>query len=230
MSLDPTSKKDTSRRGFVKEITAGASGLALASALSAALTPNPGGLMAAADETPSPDGTKYGKFFLTDNHQPPKANDFVSLNSIPPFPEIASPQTYFRGASALPGATATIGWQVFKAPVCWETPHLHKYDEFLMFLGAELPDLCKSFDAEIDFWMGSEMEKHTFTSTTIIYIPKGVLHSPLNFRVIRKPVLFHALYLGPSLDAQRVENFDLEKFNWGGPVNLKFFGPSRTKK
>jgi hypothetical protein len=231
MSLDPTGKKKaTTRRGFVKEITAGASGIAIAGALREALTPNQSGLFAAADDTPSPDGTKYGKFFLSDNHQPPKANDFVGLNSIPPFPEIASPQTYFRGASALPGATATIGWQVFKAPVCWETPHIHKYDEFLMFLGAELPDLCKSFDAEIDFWMGAEMEKHTITSTTIIYIPKGVLHSPLNFRAIRKPVLFHALYLGPSLDAQRVENFDLENFNWGGPVNLKFFGPSQSKK
>jgi uncharacterized RmlC-like cupin family protein len=183
--------------------------------------------MAAPEETKSADGTKYGKYFLSDNHQPPKANDFVSLNSIPPFPEIASPQTYFRGASALPGATATIGWQVFTAPVCWETPHTHIHDEFLIFLGAQLPDLCKSFDAEIDFWMGEEMEKHTITSTTILFIPKGVMHSPLNFRVIRKPVLFHALYLGPSLDAKRVPNFDLTTFDWGGPVNLKTFGPPK---
>jgi hypothetical protein len=231
MSQAPTTKKGTTRRGFVKEITAGAGAIALASSLQEALTPNQSALFAAADQTPSADGTKYGKYFLSDNHQPPKANDFVSLNSIPPFPEIASPQTYFRGASALPGATATIGWQVFKAPVCWETPHTHKYDEFLIFLGAELPDLCKSFDAEIDFWMGEEMEKHTITSTTIIYIPKGIPHSPLNFRAIRKPVLFHALYLGPSLDRQEtVKNFDLHSFNWGGPVNLKTFGPPPKKK
>jgi hypothetical protein len=227
MSLVRTREKGTTRRGFVKNITAGAGGLAIASSLQAALTSTQSGLMAAPAETPSADGTKYGKYFLTDNHQPPKANDFVSLNSIPPFPEIASPQTYFRGASALPGATATIGWQVFKAPVCWETPHTHKYDEFLIFLGAEPPDLCKSFDAEIDFWMGEEMEKHTFNSTTIIFIPKGIMHSPLNFRAIRKPVLFHALYLGPSLDANRLPGFDLTKFDWGGPVNLKTFGPPK---
>jgi hypothetical protein len=226
MNLFSTWKKRTTRRGFVKNITAGAGGIALASSLREALTPNQSDLFAA-EETKSTGGTKYGKYFLSDNHQPPKANDFVSLNSIPPFPEIASPQTYFRGASALPGATATIGWQVFTAPVCWETPHIHKYDEFLIFLGAELPDLCKSFDAEIDFWMGDEMEKHTITSTTIIFIPKGLMHSPLNFRAIRKPVLFHALYLGPSLDAVRVPDFDLTKFNWGGPVNLKTFGPSK---
>lgn len=227
MSVDGTPKKGTTRRGFVKDIAAGAGGIALASSLRDAITPDQSGLMAA----PSADGTKYGKFFLSDNHQPPKANDFVSLNSIPPFPEIASPQTYFRGASALPGATATIGWQVFTAPVCWETPHIHKYDEFLIFLGAQLPDLCKSFDAEIDLWMGEEMEKHTISSTTIVFIPKGVQHAPLNFRAIRKPVLFHALYLGPDLDRQnRVPDFDLTTFDWGGPANLKTFGPPKKKK
>jgi len=228
MSLVDTPKKGTTRRRFVKNVTAGAGGMALASSLREALTPNQSGLIAAPEETKSTDGTKYGKYFLGDDHKPPRAGDFVSLNSIPPFPEIASPQTYFRGASALPGATATIGWQVFIKPVCWETPHIHKYDEFLIFLGAEPPDLCKSFDAEIDLWMGEEMEKHTITSTTIVFIPKGMQHAPLNFRAIKKPVLFHALYLGPSLDRiNRVPGFDLNTFNWGGPVNLKTFGPPK---
>jgi hypothetical protein len=228
MSQAGTRKKGTTRRGFVKNITAGAGGIALASSLREALSPDQSGLFAATEETPSADGTKYNKYFLSDDRQPPKKNDFVGLNSIPPFPEIASPQTYFRGASALPGATATIGWQVFIKPVCWETPHVHKYDEFLIFLGAEQPDFCKSFDAEIDLWMGEEMEKHTITSTTVVYIPKGVQHAPLNFRAIRKPVLFHALYLGPSLDrSPRVPGFDLTTFDWGGPVNLKTFGPPK---
>jgi uncharacterized RmlC-like cupin family protein len=230
MSHDITRKKGTTRRGFFRKIMAGVGGLAFATSLRGALRPNQSKLNAAPAEAPSPDGTKYGKFFLSDDGQPPKANDFVSLNSLPPFPEIASPQTYFRGASALPGASATIGWQVFTAPVCWETPHIHKYDEFLIFLGAELPDLCSSFDAEIDLWMGEEMEKHTITSTTVVFIPKGVQHAPLNFRAIRKPVLFHALYLGPYLDrSPRVPDFDLRTFDWGGPVNLKTFAPPKKK-
>lgn len=230
MSSDNSREKDTTRRGFVKKIGAGAGSLALASSLREALMPNQSALMAAPAKTQSSDGKKYGHYFLSDDGQPPKEMDFVGLNSIPPFPEIASPQTYFRGASALPGATATIGWQVFKDPVCWETPHIHKYDEFLMFLGAELPDLCSSFDAEVDLWMGEEMEKHTITSTTIVFIPSGVQHAPLNFRVIRKPILFHALYLGPSLDREkRVPDFDLTTFDWGGPANLKTFGPPKKK-
>jgi len=230
MSLDSTGKKGTTRRGFVKNITAGAGSIALASSLQAVLASNQSELFAAPEGGQSTDGTNYEKYFLRDSGQPPKAMDFVGLNSLPPFPEIASPQTYFRGASALPGATATIGWQVFTAPVCWETPHIHKYDEFLIFLGAELPDLCSSFDAEIDLWMGEEMEKYTITSTTVVFIPKGVQHAPLNFRAIRKPVLFHALYLGPSLDREnRVPDFDLTTFDWGGPVNLKTFGAPKKK-
>ena len=206
MSLAGTRKKGTTRRGFVKNITAGAGGIALASSLREALTPNQSGLIAAPEEIQSTDGTKYGKYFLRDNRQSPKANDFVSLNSLPPFPEIASPQTYFRGASALPGATATIGWQVFTAPVCWETPHTHKYDEFLIFLGAQLPDLCKSFDAEIDLWMGEEMEKHTITESTIVYVPKGLQHTPMNFKRIDKPVLLINITMSPEYKKEVTQN------------------------
>ncbi len=166
-------------------------------------------------------GKKYEKYFLSYDGAPPKANDRVSLNSLPPFPEIASPQTYFRGADALPGATATIGWQVFNAPVCWESPHVHKYDEFLIFLGAQQPDFCSSFDAEVDLWIGEELEKHTIDSATVVFIPKGVLHCPLNFRVIRKPLLFHALYLGPTLDRTSIKDFDAASIDWEGPVNLR---------
>jgi hypothetical protein len=155
---------------------------------------------------------KYDKYFLSYDGSEPRANDYVSLNSLPPFPEIASPQTYFRGAPALPGAPASIGWQVFIKPYPLETiPHTHEDDEFLIFLGAELPDLCKSFDAEIDFWIGDELEKHTITSTTVVFIPKGVLHCPLNLRVINKPLLFHALYLGPVFRAKRLDDWDKSK-------------------
>jgi hypothetical protein len=156
--------------------------------------------------------TKYGKYLLSYDGAPPKANDRVSLNSLPPIPEVASPQTYFRGAPAIPGATASIGWQVFIKPFRLETiPHTHEVDEFLMFLGAELPDLCSNFDAEIDFWMGEELEKHTIKSTTVIFIPKGLLHCPLNFRIVNKPVLFHALYLGQEFTAKRVKNWDASR-------------------
>ena len=82
MSSDKNREKDTTRRGFVKKVGAGAGSLAIASALREALGPNQSGLVAAPADTQSADGTVYGKYFLKDDGEPPKAGDFVGLNSI----------------------------------------------------------------------------------------------------------------------------------------------------
>ena len=76
MSLVNTGKKCTTRRGFFRNITAGAGSLALASSLRGALAPDESDLIAAPKEAQSADGTIYGKYFLSDNHQPP---EFVEL-------------------------------------------------------------------------------------------------------------------------------------------------------
>jgi hypothetical protein len=79
-----------------------------------------------------------------------------------------SPQAYFRGDSDMPGANMNVGFQVFKAPVYLERePHFHREEEYLVFLGAKLPDVFSSFDAEIELYMGptlDEMEKSSSRS------------------------------------------------------------------
>ncbi|NMA24374.1 MAG: hypothetical protein GX936_01770 [Clostridiales bacterium] len=110
-----------------------------------------------------------------------------------------SPQAYFRGDKDLPGAALNVGFQVFKAPVFLERePHFHREDEYLVFLGVKLPDVFSSFDAEVHFYMGRKldaMEKVVITEPTIIKLPKGWWHSPLNFVRIDKPLLFQAVVL-----------------------------------
>jgi hypothetical protein len=69
-------------------------------------------------------------------------------------------------------------------------------DEYFAILGAELPDVFSSFDAEIELCMGPEEEKHIITKPTFVFIPKGFYHCPLNFKNINKPVLFQAIHLG----------------------------------
>jgi hypothetical protein len=113
-------------------------------------------------------------------------------------PYFAKPQAYFRGASQIPGAGANFGWQVIIEPVQLETePHTHNADEYLIFLGTTPPDLFSSFDAQADLWLGEEMEQYLIDKPTIVFIPKGLQHCPLNFRKINKPVLFTALELTP---------------------------------
>ena len=127
-----------------------------------------------------------------------------------------SPQAYFRGETDLPGAAMNVGFQVFKAPVLLETePHFHREDEYLVFLGAKLPDVFSSWDAEVHFYMGKTldtMEKVVITEPTIIKLPKGWWHSPLNFVRVDKPLMFQAVVLaGKNGMVKFVERKDGER-------------------
>jgi len=133
---------------------------------------------------------KYAKYLVTDFKAVP-----------PPFARdaIMGPQVAFSGARNIPGANANFGGELFVKPILLEKePHTHEADEYLIFLGGQLPDLFSNFDAEIDFWIGKEQEKYVITEPTIIFIPKGLLHTPLNFRKINKPVFFGVILLTPK--------------------------------
>ena len=110
---------------------------------------------------------------------------------------ILSPQAYFRGEKDLPGAGLNMGYQIFRKPIRLEKePHFHREDEYLVFLGASLPDVFSSWDAEVHFYMGptlDAMEKIVITEPTIIHLPGGWWHSPLDFVRIDKPLMFHAI-------------------------------------
>jgi hypothetical protein len=113
-------------------------------------------------------------------------------------PFIAKTQAYFRGARQIPGAGVNMGWQLFIKPILLETePHTHNADEYLIFLGNNPADWFSSFDAEIDLFLGEEMEKYLIDKPTVVYIPPNLTHCPLDFRVINKPVLFTALLQTP---------------------------------
>ncbi len=195
------SRKDndinTSRRGFFKDVTAGAAGAAIASALATLGAP----VVAGAQEEerasspffknppPWPKGTTGGKYDHLFSTQ-------LKENSITDV--VAGPQAYFRGGSDLPGAKINMGWQMFVKPYRLELEsHHHDTDEYLFFLGATLPDLVGSFDAEIEFFIGEEYEKHTITQATVLYIPAGLEHNPCDIKRVGKPMMFSALLLAP---------------------------------
>ncbi len=201
---------NSSRRAFFQDITAGAAGLAIASALTELGAPafadpqqgrgtgvGPAPKKAGPAESPffnnpppwptGTTGTKYDHLFSTKLRE----------NSI--IPDIVpGPQAYFRGDSDLPGAKINMGWQIFIKPYKLEMEsHHHDTDEYLFFLGATLPDLVGSFDAEIEYFMGKEYEKHTITQATVLYIPAGVEHNPCWIKRVTKPLLFSALQMAP---------------------------------
>jgi hypothetical protein len=201
-----SSKKDdndtTSRRQFFQGVTAATAGAAVATALSQLgvttvataqeskkAEPERASSPFFKDPPPWPEGTngtKYDHLFSTKL----KENSITDV--------VAGPQAYFRGDSDLPGAKINMGWQMFVEPYRLEREsHHHDTDEYLFFLGAELPDLVGSFDAEIEYFMGTEYERHIITQATVLYIPAGLEHNPCDIRRVGKPMMFSALQLAP---------------------------------
>ena len=194
MSSEKTNKEGSTRRDFFQGVTAGAAGVAIASALTQLGAP---AAVANAQEQafkmpempPWPKGTeghKYDHLFCT---------KFKEKSIIP---EVASPQAYFRGESHLPGVGMNMGWQQFVKPIKLELQsHHHNVDEYLIFLGTEFPDLIGSFDGEIEIFLGKEYERHIIKEATVLFIPRMFEHNPMEIRRLGKPMMLSALLLSP---------------------------------
>ena len=101
-----------------------------------------------------------------------------------------------RGSCAQPCRQS---YQIFVKPFFLDrVQHRHVKDEFLVFLGASFPNVF-DFDAHIELTIGKgeEAETYIITKPTIVRIPAGVYHCPLNFKEVNKPVLFLATLFTP---------------------------------
>jgi hypothetical protein len=75
-------------------------------------------------------------------------------------------------------------------------PHSHDYDQLLCFIGGN-PQNIFDFGAEVEITLGEEGEKHLISSTSIVYVPRGMMHCPLNFAKVEKPVTFMHICFSP---------------------------------
>jgi hypothetical protein len=86
-------------------------------------------------------------------------------------------------------ADFTLGFHYMTEAYTEVYPHTHDGHEILCFFGSN-PVNISEFDAEIEIGMGEEVEKYTITSPPAISIPPGVVHGPLTFKRVGKPVFF----------------------------------------
>ena len=122
------------------------------------------------------DERKYAKFIMTDLNT--KKDDIGTLlfaldekviNNIPFFTE-----------------TAWI-WPKSDKIVMEEKSHSHQFEEVVTLFGTD-PENPKDLCGEVEFWMGDE--KYIITQSSIIYVPKGIMHCPLIFHRVERPI-FH---------------------------------------
>ena len=65
-------------------------------------------------------------------------------------------------------------------------PHTHKSPEVMIHIGTD-PDNPYDLGAEIEFGMGTEVEKHVFNTSTLVYLPAGFMHGPWIVKKVTRP-------------------------------------------
>ena len=154
---------------------------------------------------------------------PMENNEAVAAGDDPGY--VVKPQAYFRGACQIPGSVFNVGFQIFVKPFFLDrVQHRHGMDEYLVFLGGSFPNVFE-FDADIEFTLGKagvDEELFHITKPTIVRVPAGVYHCPLNFKRIDKPIFFQAALLegvfGGIYDTPDGE----KEMKYNGPIPCKY--------
>jgi hypothetical protein len=90
------------------------------------------------------------------------------------------------------GAECSIAYHCYPPqdePMEFLIPHSHDCHQFLCFLAGNSEDIS-DFGADIEITLGEEKEVYYINKTSIVSIPPGLLHCPLIFRKITKPLIF----------------------------------------
>jgi len=136
--------------------------------------------------------TIYGKYFINPPFEPSKfgpKDDGTFTTRIRFF--CAEFAEFFGNKNI------SLQWNCVTQPGVMEmVPHSHDFDQFLFFYGGDSSDISK-FDAIVEMSLGPEGEKHIITSPKILHIPSGMLHCPLVYKVINKPIIFMNIALTP---------------------------------
>ena len=130
--------------------------------------------------------SKYSKYVIREPHMRP------------PHSEITAPIVAFnRGRVDFPEVKFSINWELIQVPFVMEKAgHTHDWDQLLCFIGSDMNNMF-DFGAEIEFFMGegAEAERFFINTTTLIYVPRGMVHGPLEYKKVNKPILFNNIVL-----------------------------------
>ncbi len=126
--------------------------------------------------------SKYGKYILRGAESGPE--------------KAAVTPAVLEGLKDWAGIQHRLSWKYVSQPATMvEEPHSHDFDEFLIFIGSN-PAEALDLGGEIELSIGEEREKHIIDTASVICVPKGLVHCPLNISRVNKPFLFCNIQLG----------------------------------
>jgi hypothetical protein len=95
-----------------------------------------------------------------------------------------------NGGRDFEGAEFSIRMHYIAGPgILIKEPHSHNFDQFYCFIGADLAN-PQEFKAEVEFSLGAEGNVRLITSPTTVHVPKDMIHGPMNFKKIDRPIIF----------------------------------------
>jgi len=94
-------------------------------------------------------------------------------------------------------ADCSIGYHCISKPISFDRPHAHDFVELLCFIGGDPTDV-RDLGAEVEVCLGEEGEKHVIDTATVVSIPAGLIHCPLNIKNVKKPIVFLEVSLTPK--------------------------------
>jgi hypothetical protein len=128
--------------------------------------------------------TKYGKYIITE--------PLVKGKSAPEMHICGEKHLCGEDlcpGSAFPGFPNEVTLFTVTEPCTVSAKHAHDYDELLYFIGGNPMNLFE-FGAEAELMMGEEDEPHIINTTTIVYVPRGLMHCPVYFKKVDSPIMF----------------------------------------
>jgi hypothetical protein len=130
--------------------------------------------------------TKYGKYIIKE-----------------PLEKGMAPMLHICGEEGCIGAAfgnfpVEVQLLCISQPIAFPHPaHAHNADEIFFIFGSN-PKNYYDFDAEIEISIGGE--KHIVDSTSIVYIPKGLVHGPIAITKVNKPFQWMHVLFTPKYD------------------------------
>ncbi|HHX74992.1 MAG TPA: hypothetical protein GX699_08835 [Firmicutes bacterium] len=101
--------------------------------------------------------------------------------------EIKEPMVTGLGTVDIPESVLAMGFARITEPVCMGAPtHKHPFDQWIYLIGDS--DNFAELDADIEMTLGDKIVKINYPC--YIFIPKNVLHCPLDVKRVGKPFLF----------------------------------------
>ncbi|MFH1647501.1 MAG: hypothetical protein ABID71_07460 [Chloroflexota bacterium] len=119
-------------------------------------------------------------------------------------PEVPGPVLGLKSDATFGNKNFALSWWPISQPFeMVKDTHAHDFDQFLMFVGGDINNML-DLGGEVELTLGEEgkpLEKFVFTKATMVFVPAGLLHCPLNFKKVndpRKPILFHDFFFSPE--------------------------------